>query len=121
MKIITLDRVSKRYRLSRLGSKSIREELARSVRRLVPGKADGPKAETDEFFALCDVSFDVEQGETVGFIGPNGSGKSTILKLLAHITYPTSGSLRLHGSVASMIEVGAGFHPELSGRENIYL
>jgi lipopolysaccharide transport system ATP-binding protein len=67
------------------------------------------------------VSFEVEQGEAVGFIGPNGSGKSTILKLLARIIYPTQGKITVRGSVASLIEVGAGFHPELSGRENIFL
>src|SRR5437867_2608038 len=120
MKIITLDHVSKRYRLSRLGSKSIREELVRLGQRLVPSAKSG-REESDEFYALRDVSFEVEQGETVGFIGPNGSGKSTILKLLARIIYPTRGKVGVFGSVASLIEVGAGFHPELSGRENIYL
>ena len=119
MKIISLDHVSKRYRLSRLGSKSIREEMARVVKRLTPGKTieDG----SDEFYALREVSLEVEQGETVGFIGPNGSGKSTILKLLSRIIYPTRGKITVRGSVASLIEVGAGFHPELTGRENVYL
>jgi ABC-type polysaccharide/polyol phosphate transport system ATPase subunit len=118
MKIITLDRVSKRYRLSRLGSKSIREELSRTLGRLAPSRrAD----ERDEFYALREVSFQIEKGETVGFIGPNGSGKSTLLKLLSRIIYPTSGKIIVNGSVASLIEVGAGFHPELTGRDNIYL
>ncbi len=120
MKIVTVDHISKRYRLSRLGSKSIREEMYRFGQRLVQG-ARGVNGEVDEFYALRDVSFEVERGETVGFIGPNGSGKSTILKLLARIIYPTSGKLVVRGSVASLIEVGAGFHPELSGRENIFL
>jgi ABC-type polysaccharide/polyol phosphate transport system ATPase subunit len=119
MKIITLDKVSKRYRLSRLGAKSVREEMAWSFKRLLPG---GPKLErTDEFYALRDVSFEIEQGKTVGFIGSNGSGKSTLLKLLSRIIYPTSGKIAVRGSVASLIEVGAGFHPELTGRENIFL
>ncbi len=120
MKIVTVDQVSKRYRLSRLGSKSIREELQRFGRRLVQGARAGD-GDTEDFYALRDVSFDIEQGETIGFIGPNGSGKSTILKLLARIVYPTQGKLIVRGSVASLIEVGAGFHPELTGRENVFL
>jgi lipopolysaccharide transport system ATP-binding protein len=114
MKIITLQQVSKRYRLSQLGSKSIREELARLFNR--NGKLD-----KEEFFALRDVNIEIEPGEAVGFIGPNGSGKSTILKLLARIIYPTYGKITVRGSVASLIEVGAGFHPELTGRENVFL
>jgi ABC-type polysaccharide/polyol phosphate transport system ATPase subunit len=121
MKIVTFEHVSKRYRLSRIGSKSIREELAKSLRRLVPRTASDSRVESDELLALDNVSFEVERGETVGIIGPNGSGKSTVLKLLARITYPTSGKVMVLGSTASLIEVGAGFHPELSGRENIYL
>lgn len=119
MKIITLERVSKRYRLSRLGSKSIREELVRSLAKLRPGR--GAREYDDEFYALRDISLEIERAETVGFIGPNGSGKSTLLKLLSRIIYPSSGKILVNGSVASLIEVGAGFHPELSGRDNIYL
>src|SRR5215510_7246856 len=114
MKIITVDQVSKRYRLSQLGARSIREEVAR----LVQG---GMSREKEEFYALRDISFEVDQGETLGLIGPNGSGKSTILKLLSRIIYPTEGRIVVRGSVASLIEVGAGFHPELTGHENIFL
>jgi ABC-type polysaccharide/polyol phosphate transport system ATPase subunit len=114
MKIITLDKVSKRYRLSQLGAKSLREELARIF---LPNGG----GEQEDFYALREVSLDIERGEAVGFIGPNGSGKSTILKLLARIIYQTKGKITVRGSVASLIEVGAGFHPELTGRENIFL
>jgi ABC-type polysaccharide/polyol phosphate transport system ATPase subunit len=119
MSLITLDHVSKRYRLRQLGSRSLREEVAQLAGRFLPG-AKGEEHVSD-FYALRDVCLEVKRGETIGFIGPNGSGKSTILKLLARIIYPTGGKIIVRGSVASLIEVGAGFHPELTGRENIFL
>ena len=118
MKIITVDQVSKRYRLSQLGARSFREELARLIQGWFTLRVSGEK---EEFYALRDISFEVDQGETLGLIGPNGSGKSTILKLLSRIIYPTEGKIVVRGSVASLIEVGAGFHPELTGHENIFL
>src|SRR5215470_12464632 len=84
------------------------------------GKIFGSRA-LQEFWALRDVNFEVRRGEALGIIGANGAGKSTILKLLSRITTPTAGQITIHGKLAGLIEVGSGFHPELSGMENIYL
>ena len=93
----------------------------RDVIASAPSRFIKKKVTVEEFWALKDVSFNVEPGERLGIIGRNGAGKSTLLKLLSRITVPTSGSIRIRGRVASLLEVGTGFHPELSGRENIFL
>jgi ABC-type polysaccharide/polyol phosphate transport system ATPase subunit len=116
---IHFDAVSKRYRLRRGWSfKSAREAAAGLTRRLLTGARSG---RDDTFWALRDVSFEVGRGETVGLIGPNGAGKSTILKILSRVTVPTKGTFTIRGKVGALIEIGAGFHPELTGRENVYL
>ncbi len=115
MPIIEVNHVTKEYQLGHITS--LKENVANSYRRLT-GK---PVHKREDFKALDDVSFSIEQGEVVGIIGHNGAGKSTLLKHLANISKPTKGKVIVRGSVAPLIEVGAGVNPELTGRENIYL
>jgi lipopolysaccharide transport system ATP-binding protein len=124
--VIRVSGVSKRYMIRHRGADNVtlRDTLAHGVKALARrmlGKT-GPRAESqEEFWALRDVSFEVKQGEVVGLIGRNGAGKSTLLKVLSKITAPSTGRIEIDGRVASLLEVGTGFHPELTGRENIFL
>ncbi len=142
--VIRVENLSKAYRLGQIGSGTLREDLSRWWARL-RGRPDpylkigqgglqpsglhpeehanrgGLDSKDEHIWALREVSFDVEQGQVLGIIGRNGAGKSTLLKILSRITAPTSGLIKVKGRVASLLEVGTGFHPELTGRENIYL
>lgn len=96
-------------------------DRAKSLGRLLGTRKKRTRSPSEEFWALKDVSFDVKQGDRLGIIGRNGAGKSTLLKILSRITEPSRGEITIHGRVASLLEVGTGFHPELTGRENIFL
>jgi lipopolysaccharide transport system ATP-binding protein len=118
---IEIDGLSKEYRLGATRAyKTLRESITEGAKSLL-GRGKGQKKPQESFMALDNVSFQVKPGETVGLIGRNGAGKSTLLKVLSRITEPTAGRARIYGRIGSLLEVGTGFHGELSGRENIYL
>src|ERR1035437_2580046 len=124
--IIQVNNLSKSYTISHEGKErytALRDLIAKKAKKIFsfPGWKSKAMVTREEFWALEDVSFNIEQGDRVGIIGRNGAGKSTLLKILSRITEPTKGEIRIKGRVSSLLEVGTGFHPELTGRENIFL
>lgn len=129
--VLDVENVSKQYRLGEVGTGTLQHDIKRWWAN-VRGKEDPflkigesndrtQKGESDYVWALKDIDFQIEQGQAVGIIGRNGAGKSTLLKLLSRVTKPTTGSIKYKGRIASLLEVGTGFHPEMTGKENIYL
>lgn len=125
---VVVDKLSKKFLLQhnakpKPGERMLRDTMAQAAKRMLfSSSADRQKSGEEEvFWALREVGFTVAEGERLGIVGRNGAGKSTLLKLISRITSPTSGSIRIRGRLSSLLEVGTGFHPELTGRENIYL
>ena len=126
-RLLEIDHISKQYRLGMIGGgmlyRDINSWIARKMGKEDPNRKIGADTSMDgeTFMAIKDVSFNVDRGDALALCGRNGAGKSTMLKLISRITAPSDGEIRIHGRVASLLEVGTGFHPELTGRENVYL
>src|SRR6185295_5657633 len=115
--VIKAEGLSKMYHIGKKKNGNFREAISERMQHFFSKKEE----DVSEFWALKDVSFEVEQGEVLGIIGRNGAGKSTLLKILSRITTPSKGRIEIDGRIAALLEVGTGFHPELTGRENIFM